>query len=177
MQRHSLKDTPLSTIVNTTNLPQTVKIINPPQFPDIQLVVTVFSHCCNSRTDSGEAKARAMRPPRHNAAKHCFLTHFSLNPEANRTNVSEETPYRWRPKLTCRRPAQEIPNAPLTRTTLGQLWTASWVSRSQPAVTQDGIKPGYVVTPQALMLCLRPLRHSGIPSKPGFNTQILLYGL
>ncbi|KAM9506964.1 SRSF protein kinase 3-like isoform 2-T4 [Salvelinus alpinus] len=42
------------------------------------------------------------------------------------------------------------PNPPLTRTTLGQLCAASWVSWSWPAVTQPGIEPGSVVTPQAL---------------------------
>uniref|UniRef100_A0A674BUE2 Zinc finger MYM-type protein 4-like n=1 Tax=Salmo trutta TaxID=8032 RepID=A0A674BUE2_SALTR len=58
-------------------------------------------------------RSRAMRPPKHDPAKlHCFLTHCSLNPEASCTNVSEET------------------NPPLTRTTLGQLCAASWLSRS-----------------------------------------------
>ena len=33
-----------------------------------------------------------MRPPKHNPTKpHCFLTQRTSNPEASRTNVSEET--------------------------------------------------------------------------------------
>ena len=38
----------------------------------------------------------------------------------------------------------------LPRTTLGQLCASSLVSWSRPAVTQPGIEPGSVVTPQAL---------------------------
>ena len=45
------------------------------------------------------------------------------------------------------------PNPPLTRTTLGQLCAASWVSRLRLAVTQPGIEPGSVVMPQALDHC------------------------
>uniref|UniRef100_A0A674BVC7 Zinc finger MYM-type protein 4-like n=1 Tax=Salmo trutta TaxID=8032 RepID=A0A674BVC7_SALTR len=74
-----------------------------------------------------------MRPPKHDPAKlHCFLTHCSLNPEASCTNVSEET------------------NPPLTRTTLGQLCAASWLSRSRQPATQPGIEHGSVVTPLSL---------------------------
>uniref|UniRef100_A0AAZ3QGN3 SH3 domain-binding glutamic acid-rich protein n=1 Tax=Oncorhynchus tshawytscha TaxID=74940 RepID=A0AAZ3QGN3_ONCTS len=44
----------------------------------------------------------AMRPPKQDPAKlHCFLTRCSFNPEASRTNVSEESPYSWRPKPVC----------------------------------------------------------------------------
>ena len=42
------------------------------------------------------------------------------------------------------------PNPPLTRTTLGQLCSALWDSRSRPEVIQPGIEPGSVVTPLAL---------------------------
>ena len=49
------------------------------QFRDIQFIVTISSQ---------ERRSRAMRPPKHNPAKlHCFLTHYSLNQEASRTNV------------------------------------------------------------------------------------------
>jgi hypothetical protein len=43
-----------------------------------------------------------------------------------------------------------IPNPPLTQTMLVQLPAASWVSWSWPAVTQPGIEPWSVVTPQTL---------------------------
>ena len=43
-------------------------------------------------------RSRAVRPPKHDPTKpHCFLTQCPLNPEANCTNVSEETPYTWQP--------------------------------------------------------------------------------
>ena len=104
-------------------------------------------------------RSRAMRPPKHNPDKaHCFLTHCSLNPEPRRANVSEETPYSWTTEVSVHAsgPPQGVareqghpgrPNPPLTRATLGQLCAASWVSRSGPAATQPGIKPGSVVTP------------------------------
>jgi hypothetical protein len=76
-----------------------------------------------------------MCPPKHNPTKpHCFLTQRASNPEASRTNVSEETPCTWRPWLACTAPGppQEslvrnetrisLPGKPsLTRTTLGLL--------------------------------------------------------
>uniref|UniRef100_A0A4W5MQ43 E3 ubiquitin-protein ligase RNF10 n=1 Tax=Hucho hucho TaxID=62062 RepID=A0A4W5MQ43_9TELE len=48
-----------------------------------------------------------MRPPKHDPTKpRCFLTQCPPNPKANRTNVSEETPYTWRPcQRACARPA------------------------------------------------------------------------
>ncbi|XP_070995671.1 LOW QUALITY PROTEIN: SH2 domain-containing adapter protein E-like [Oncorhynchus clarkii lewisi] len=53
-----------------------------------------------------------MRPPKHNPTKpHCFLTQCTSNPEASRTNVSEETPYTWRTpgvSVHCTQPATEI---------------------------------------------------------------------
>jgi hypothetical protein len=109
-------------------------------------------------------RSRAMCPPKHDPAKpHCFLTHCSLNPEDGRTNVfGGNTTTGDRSQCACTWPATRSrysamgqghpkPAKPsLTQTTLGQLCAASWVSRSWPAVTQPGIKPGSVVTPQAL---------------------------
>ena len=77
-----------------------------------------------------------MHPPKHDPAKlHCFLTHWSLNPEASSTNVSEETLYNWQPKTACGRPAchkeslehdgtrtsRSAKPSPITRTMLGHL--------------------------------------------------------
>uniref|UniRef100_A0AAZ3Q9M4 Rho family GTPase 2 n=1 Tax=Oncorhynchus tshawytscha TaxID=74940 RepID=A0AAZ3Q9M4_ONCTS len=104
----------------------------------------------------GRRRLRAMHPPKPDPAKpHCLL-----NPEASRTNVSEETPSSWRLKSACRRMANtrshysvvregnpSRPTPPLTRTTLGQLCAASWVSWSWPAVTQPVTETGPVVTP------------------------------
>ena len=79
--------------------------------PIFELVVTVLSHRCNSRTDSGEAtvenraSSETLASQGHNAR---------LNPEGNTehlamhaTGVAREHPF--------------LPNPPLTRTTLGQL--------------------------------------------------------
>ena len=75
-----------------------------PQFCGIQLLVaTILSHRYNSRTGTGETKV--MLPPIHNPTKpHCFLTQRASNPEASRTNVSEETPCTWQPWLACTAP-------------------------------------------------------------------------
>ena len=88
-----------------------------------------------------------MRPPKHNPTKpHCFLTQRASNPEASRTNVSEETQCTWQSWLACTAPGppQEslvrdetrisLPAKPsLTRTTLGQLCGALWNSQSRAA--------------------------------------------
>ena len=96
-----------------------------------------------------------MRPPIHNPTKpHCFLTQRTSNPEASRTNVSEETLCTWQPWLarTAPGPPQEslvrdetrislAAKPSLTRTTLGQLCIAPRTSRSQPATTEPGREP------------------------------------
>jgi hypothetical protein len=52
-----------------------------------------------------------------------------------------------------------------TQTMLGQLCTAPWVSQSQSAVTEPGLKPGFLVAQIALVMqCVRPLRHLGGPT-------------
>ena len=94
-----------------------------PQFCDIQLIVIVLSHRCNSRTN----------------------TLYNVQPCQRACAMGQGHPG-W-------------PIPPLTRTTLGQLCFASWVSWSWPAATQFGNKPRSVVTPQALQ-CLRPPRQS-----------------
>ena len=112
----------------------------------IVVVATILSHCYNSRTGSGETKA-VMRPP-------CFLTQRASNPEASRTNVSEETLCTWQPWLARTAPGlpQEslvreetrtsLPGNPsLTRATLGQLCVAPRTSRSLPVTTEPGRDP------------------------------------
>ena len=100
-------------------------------------------------------RLKVLRPPIHNQTKpHCFLTQRASNPEANRTNVSEETPCTWQPWLarTAPSPPQEslvrddtrisLPAKPsLTRTTLGQLCVAPRTSRSWPVTTEPGREP------------------------------------
>ena len=117
-----------------------------------------------------------MRPPKHNPTKPlCFLTQYPFYPEARRTNVSEETPYTWRPCQRALRPACHRscycvmgqghpcrPNPPLTRTMLEQLCATPWVSRSRPPATEPGLEPR--ISSGTAMQCLRPLRHSGSPS-------------
>ena len=103
---------------------------------------------------------RGTRHPKHNPTKpHCFLTQRTSNPEARHTNVSEETQYTWRPGQRALRPARQCtkrqgypcrPNPPLTRTMLGQLRAAPWVSRSWPAATEPKLKPGSLVAQLAL---------------------------
>ena len=55
-----------------------------PHFRGIQLVVTVLSHCCNSR------RARAMRPPKYDPTP-LLLDTMLLNPEASHTKVKHRT--------------------------------------------------------------------------------------
>ena len=143
------------------------------QFRDIQLVVTVLSHRFNSPTDSGEAKHDPAKP-------HCFLTHCSLNPEASRTNVLEETLYNWRPRSAYRLPSRH--NESLER---------DGTRKSQPvrpSPNLDGAGPvvrhfmGFLVmagcdivwdrtqgcsdTSSTATKCLRLLCHSGCPATP-----------
>ncbi|XP_064879542.1 upstream stimulatory factor 1-like isoform X7 [Oncorhynchus nerka] len=61
----------------------------------VQLSKTI-PDCTLDATKNGQAKVES--PPKYNPTKpHCFFTQCPLNPEASRTNVSEETPYTWRP--------------------------------------------------------------------------------
>ena len=125
------------------------------------MVVTVLSHRCNSRTDSGEAKVESHASSETQPSQAAPTCQAVLNPEASRTNVSEETLSSWRPESACRDLAQHkgalerdgtrksLPAKPSPNPgTLGQLCTASRASWS--AVTPPGIEPGSVVTPQAL---------------------------
>uniref|UniRef100_A0AAZ3QIX5 selenide, water dikinase n=1 Tax=Oncorhynchus tshawytscha TaxID=74940 RepID=A0AAZ3QIX5_ONCTS len=65
--------------------------------------VTVLSHRCNSRMDSrGEGREPCIL--RNPTKPHCFLTQCLLNPEASRTNVSEETLCTWQPRQRGLRP-------------------------------------------------------------------------
>jgi hypothetical protein len=131
-----------------------------------QLVVTVLSHHCNSRTDSGEVKVksrassktqpRQARLTQKPAAPMCRRKHCT---PGNRVSLHAPGPAHHRSLQSAigqGHPGR--PNPPLTRMTLGQLCVASWVSRSRPAATQPGIEPGSVLT--------QILRHSGDPSGP-----------
>jgi hypothetical protein len=119
----------------------------------IHLVFAVLSHRCNYRTDLEEAKVES-----HESSESLLLDTL-LNPEASRTNVSEETPNNWRPCQHALHPARHKESernrtrsslTTLTWTALGKLCAASCFSRSRPAATQPGIEPGSVVTLQAL---------------------------
>ncbi|KAM9568857.1 BBSome complex member BBS4-like isoform 4-T4 [Salvelinus alpinus] len=57
---------------------------------------------CKSRTDSGEAKVKSPTSSETNPAKPLC----PLNPEASRTNVSEEAPYTWQPCQRALHPAR-----------------------------------------------------------------------
>ena len=119
----------------------------------IVVVATILSHRYNSRTGSGETKveSHASSDTQPNQP-HCFLTQRTSNPEASRTNVSEETLCTWQPWLgrTAPVPPQEslvrnetrtsLPAKPsLTRTTLGQLCVAP--RTPLPVTTEPGRKP------------------------------------
>uniref|UniRef100_A0A4W5P9Y0 SH3 domain binding glutamate rich protein n=1 Tax=Hucho hucho TaxID=62062 RepID=A0A4W5P9Y0_9TELE len=135
-----------------------------PQLRDIQLVVTVLSHRCNSRADSGEAKVNShayseTRPRQAALLLNTLLVQPGSQPHQCvggntvqlATDASVHAPGRHKESLE-RHPSR--PNPPLTRTTLGQLCAASWVSRSRSDATQPGIEPGSVVTPLALIIAL-----------------------
>ena len=92
-----------------------------------------------------------MRLPIHKRSAHPQRT---SNPEASRTNVSEETLCTWLPRLASTEPGppQEslvrdetrisLPAKPsLTRATLGQLCVAPHASRSRPAATEPWLEP------------------------------------
>ena len=128
-----------------------------PNFAISKLVVAVLSHRCNSLTDSGEAKVQSCES---SGKKNCQAVQCTLNPEASRTNVSEETPYTWRPcQRACARPAtQESLEHDGTRASLPAKPSpnpedAGPILRlltGLPVATQPGIKPGSVVTQPAL---------------------------
>ncbi|XP_064875647.1 guanylate-binding protein 1-like isoform X2 [Oncorhynchus nerka] len=118
-------------------------------------VATILSHRYNSRTGSGETKveSHASSDTQPNQTS-LLLNTAPSNPEASRTNVSEETLCTWLPWLACTAPGppQEslvcdetrisLPVKPsLTRTTLGQLCVAPQTSRSRPVTTEPGCEP------------------------------------
>uniref|UniRef100_A0A8C8IS77 EF-hand domain-containing protein n=1 Tax=Oncorhynchus tshawytscha TaxID=74940 RepID=A0A8C8IS77_ONCTS len=108
-------------------------------------------------------------------AQKAELQQRASNPEASRTNVSEETPCTWQPWLARTEPGppQEslvrdetrisLPAKPsLTRTTLGQLCIAPRTSQSRPAATEPGREPRVSGgTASAALQCPRPLHHLG----------------
>ena len=120
-------------------------------------------------------RSRAMRPPKHNPTKpHCFLTQCLINPEASHINVSEETPYTWRPcQCACAQPTTGIARArwdkdiPASQTLHKprRRWAncvPTHGSRLRPVATEPGLKPRISGgTASTAMQCLRPLRHSG----------------
>ena len=135
------------------------------------LVVTILSHCYNSRTGSGETKVES----------HACVLRNTTQPQPNTARIQPGSqPHQcvggntvylatW---LACIAPGlplvrdetrRSLPAKPsITRTTLGQLCVAPWTSRSQPAATEPGLKPRVSGgTASAAMQCLRPLRHPG----------------
>jgi hypothetical protein len=120
-----------------------------PNFMESKFVVIILSHRCNSPTDSGEAKVESRSSsethtqPSHTASWH--TAHLTRKPDAPMCQRKHRTT--GRPcQRACAQPATGVararwdipgrPNPPLTRTALGQLCVASWVSRSWPAATQ-----------------------------------------
>ena len=69
-----------------------------PFFRGIQLflVATILSHRYNSRTGSKETKIES-HASSNTQPNQAALPLNTSNPEASRTNVSEETPCTWRP--------------------------------------------------------------------------------
>ena len=107
------------------------------------LVATILSHRYNSRTGSGETKveSHASSDTQPNQAALLLIT-VPSNPEASRTNVSEETPCTWQPWIvrTAAAPPQEVLVHDETRislpanpslTTLGQLCVAAGYDRAR----------------------------------------------
>ena len=70
-----------------------------PFFSPIVLVATILSYRYNSRTGSGETKVDSHVSSDTQPKQTSFLTQRASNPEASRTNVSEETPCTWQPWL------------------------------------------------------------------------------
>ena len=100
-----------------------------PLFPP-RLIVTVLSYRCNSHKDSGEAKVESR-----------------ASPETKPHQCVGGNTVHLAPVLACTAPGppQESlvhngTRTSLTRTTLGQLCVASWVSRSQPAAAHPSIR-------------------------------------
>ena len=118
-------------------------------------------------------RSRAARPPKHDPTKpHCFLTNCSLNPEASRTDVSEESLHNWRPNSACMRLARhkESLERDGTRTSRDGPRPSPKLDDAVPIVRRlmdlppHGIEPRSVVTPlalrcRALDLLGRPLRY------------------
>ena len=117
------------------------------------LVATILSHRYNSRTGETKIEGHASSDTQPNQVA-LLLNTARSNPEASRTNVSEETPCTWQPWLarTAPGPPREslvhdetrisLPAKPsLTRTMLGQLCVAPRTSRSRPVTTEPGREP------------------------------------
>ena len=142
--------------------------------PDFDLVSTL------QQTLEAKVESCALRNMNRQTA---LLKTRSLNPKASRTNVSEETPFSWRPQSVCRRLARHKESL--------ELYEPSKAPRAKPSPNQDYAGP-IVCRPMGLpitsgcdttrdrirvcsdasstaMQCLRPLRHSGGPFPQFFN--------
>ena len=126
-------------------------------FFSLNFMITNLSHRCNSPTGSGEMKVGSC-VLRNMTRQTAVLNSRSLNPEASRTNVSEETAFNWPPKSAFRHPAHhkkllehdepnKVPRAKPSPNP-DDAEPIVWDSRSRPVMTQPGIKPQAVVTPQ-----------------------------
>ena len=111
-------------------------------------------------------KSRAMRLLKHSPVK----SHCSLNPEASRTNVSEETLSNWRPcQCACPWPATGVTSGKLDKDApAGQTLPKTLMTLGQlgPPVTPRGNTPRDQIpfcwdASSTAMQFLRPLCHSG----------------
>ena len=113
-----------------------------PQFRGIQLVVTVLSHRCNSRTDSGEAKVESHASSEtqpNQAALLLTTTHIQPGSQPHQCVRGNTIHLATRSACTAPSPPQEslvrLPAKPsLASMTLGQLCNAPWASRSRQSL-------------------------------------------
>ena len=161
-----------------------------PQFRGIQLVVvTVLSHRCNSRTDSGEAKVESHASSETQpdlAALLLDTTHIQPGSQPHQCVGGNTVHLATWSACTAPSPPQELlvcdetrisllAKPSLTRTTLGQLCVAPRTSRSWPAATEPGREPRVSGgTASAAMQCLRPLWHPGGPSRSFSSNEYLV---
>jgi hypothetical protein len=156
-----------------------------PQFRGIQLlVVTILSHCYNSRTGWGETKveSHASSKTQPNQAS-LLLNTAPIQPGSQPhqcvggntvhlvTWLACNAPGPPQESLVCDETRISLPAKPsLTRTTLGQLSITPWTSRSRPAATEPGLETRVSgCTASTAMQCPGP-----ILSNTMSNTNLLL---
>ena len=176
------------TLFNLTKIPENSKLLFiffgllfthcSPQFCNIQLVVTVLSHRCNSRTDLGEAKVESRAPSKtrpHQAALLLDTLHSQPGSQPHQcvggntvqlaTEVSMHAPIHhkeWLERNGTRtsQPVKPSPNpddaGPIVHRFMGLPVAASCnTARDQTWICSDASS--------TVTQFLRPLRHSGGP--------------